>query len=638
MISIILGISILFPAQSFQIRSHIFIRHLVARVSHRHANPSTDKFHKWLESNGAIFDKVRVGVAPEGGGLGVFATEAVEDGENVLDLPLGACIVDFENDSTGLSSFDTTPVAKRLEIASRNELSWTTRMGVSLLYEKSIGPLSRFAPYLALLSSDPPPHLPHRFTDSTLISEGQSFAFEARVDANFFRSYTLREELFDVYESALIREGLESGDVEREMRALDKEIPTDVFRWAVDTIQSRTFLFKVPDEEQLSLPSSIRVLAPMYDCFNHNCKASSRFDFQCGSFSYSNGSGSDCAGGDITRKENEARKNLQTTMTTMTNPDQGSFDGYRVIEKETGPRLRLSVDAHAKGEQVLINYGSKPSDDFALFYGFLPQPLGANPHAAVQVVGGLTPAQLRDFESNVVKRAREADQPAPSLSSSSFRSSSRFQESIDELLTQLSDRSVLDCELSLSLHPDDLSDGLETLVSVAAAMANAEAAVVAKEKKESRKKIAAQATRSKIIAHSFSVDVNGQATKELDLDSSVASAAKLLADRMAWELALYPTTLAADMDALAMLQTNSGSEADENSMVPLQMMMQLRVEKKTVLCELEGLFRMLVCNPGELDSAVQESLDELDIEASLLRYLQVKLPLLLKAPSLLQIP
>jgi hypothetical protein len=434
------------------------------------SDAETELLHSWLQNGGSLFPKVKVGRCPKEGGLGVFATQPIAPGDVVLELPLSMCLVDWESTSDLLvpSTFKACTIGAVLPADVSGRLTWTTRLAAALLAEKSLGLASRFHPHLALLSPEPPPNLPHRFVDSATVSkEAQSKWFEASVDTNFFRAFTLRDELEDA-----MNEVLTDGS-----SSLDTALPGD-FSWAVDTIQSRTFRFELEDG------GTLRVLAPFFDCFNYR---------------------------------------------------SGSQSDFELVHINETAMLRLSVgDKYAIGDQVAINYGGKTSDDFCLYYGFFPA--GDNLHAAAEVHGGLSPPQLQKFHDLVNSTTSTGNQ--------------KLLDGLATLLSELTAGAVSNAYMKLALHPNDLDD-LDTLVSVAVAVASATEAVL-------------------------------EAQGELyDVDQA---AALLLADRMRYELMQFPTTASQDASMLVDLET-SGSSSDSK-----KMMVQLRLQKKQVLQRFETLF------------------------------------------------
>jgi hypothetical protein len=295
-----------------------------------------DLLHSWLHEGGALFPKIKIGRCLEEGGLGVFATHAISPGDVVLDLPLSLCIADWESTSSAPvpSSFKTCAIGANIPADLSDRLKWTTRMAAALITERKLNLGSVFGPYVSLLSPEPPPNLPHRFVDTELVSkEAQSRWFEASVDTNFFRAFTLRDELADAMEESLAK-----GDA-----GPFPAVSPEQFSWAVDTIQSRAFRFELDDGGKL------RVLAPLFDCFNHRSASQSYFE---------------------------------------------------LVQSNEFATLRLTVgDSYAVGDQVSINYGGKTSDDFCLYYGFFPGE--DNLHAAAELHGGLSPPQLEQFRKDI---------------------------------------------------------------------------------------------------------------------------------------------------------------------------------------------------------------------------------------------
>lgn len=305
-----------------------------------------DLLHSWLHDGGARFPNIKIGRCPEEGGLGVYATHSISPGDVVLELPLSLCVVDWESTSSRPvpSSFEACGIGTNIPADVSKRLTWTTRMAAALIAEKSKNLESNFGPYLSVLSPEPPPNLPHRFVDTELVSkEAQSKWFEASVDTNFFRAYTLKDELDDAIQ---------------EISTENDSVPLPVvspeqFSWAVDTIQSRAFRFELNDGGKL------RVLAPLFDCFNHRSASQSYFE---------------------------------------------------LVQTDEFATLRLTVgDSYAIGDQVSISYGGKTSDDFCLYYGFFPG--DDNLHAAAELHGGLSPPQLdqfrRDIDSIKITRGNE---------------------------------------------------------------------------------------------------------------------------------------------------------------------------------------------------------------------------------------
>jgi hypothetical protein len=310
--------------------------------------------------------------------------------------------------------------------------------------------------------------------------QAQSREFEIRADANYFRSFSFQDELLDALENVEnfeIANSCESGQ----------------FSWAIDMIQSRVFRFEVQVKENVDPgkphTESLRVLAPMFDFFNHSPTASS---------------------------------NLSLNYESQ--------------------RIQLRVGRYMAGEQVLISYGDKTSDDLALFYGFVP--FEHNPFAAAELRGFVSGGQLAHLEACSVP----------------FESH-KFATLASKLAA------AADAKLVLPFH-DAARSYLGLLVKVSVAVTSALDEI-------GRKRDLSDALKTKEIPQPLLI-------LQPSSGASVASRAALfLADRMTSELAIFPTTAEEDE---VMLQTLPPQDSET------KMLVRLRLEKKKVLASFRVLF------------------------------------------------
>ena len=183
-------------------------------------------------------------------------------------MPLALCYADWElprvdadpdHDPPALplpppnwSTFAASSYGATIGPERASQLSWTTRLAASLLNDQDAPEASPRSAYSRVLPREFAT-LPHRMDEDLFAAEAQSRKLEAVVDAQYFRAASLQNELVDALvdaeeetegeDDSPREEDEEEGIATSGATTLARRVATHPdFAWAVDTVQSRTFL------------------------------------------------------------------------------------------------------------------------------------------------------------------------------------------------------------------------------------------------------------------------------------------------------------------------------------------------------------------------------------------------------------
>ena len=241
------------PVLGFQVQSFDCIRRLGAALTRRRAlvgadesdSPQWERFVDWAGARGIIFDKWRIGDV--GGGLrGAIATQNVRKGTVLVSARPEAVLSVREGDACPLPRSFIDPA-----YWDRMAKKWEIRLALLLLYEKSLGSHSRWAPYLEVL-----PHsfgLPLTFSEEEVAElQYAPFIADVQIERLFW------EQQYVALGSAMHNAPPSRGD----------------FYWALSCACSRTATFTFGGNG-----SKAQVLFPAADMFNHDSSAAPAFRF-----------------------------------------------------------------------------------------------------------------------------------------------------------------------------------------------------------------------------------------------------------------------------------------------------------------------------------------------------------------------
>ena len=158
------------PTPRGPFRAHVRELRSDVTTSASSTDDNNDAFTSWLRDSGARLDGISLHTfAASEGGRGVRALRDIAPGEAVLQVPLSLAIWDLDDGFTARGTFAAAAASsgnggeeegtKGFAVAEskRRQLTWTTRMAAALLLEKKRGAASGLAPYLRMLSPEPPP-------------------------------------------------------------------------------------------------------------------------------------------------------------------------------------------------------------------------------------------------------------------------------------------------------------------------------------------------------------------------------------------------------------------------------------------------------------------------------------------------
>uniref|UniRef100_A0A7S0ZIQ1 SET domain-containing protein n=1 Tax=Timspurckia oligopyrenoides TaxID=708627 RepID=A0A7S0ZIQ1_9RHOD len=254
----------------------------------------------WIERNGGIVNKVRIGWSKDAYGSdlrGLELTQDVNVGEIVVQVPYSVVI----SDSIGSESIST-----RIESGltwNTQGIPWNVQNILQLLQYKHEGPKSEYKEYINSLPFETL-QLPK---DSDSEEELNAFCdtlFQAEVEGLYFYS----EQLYESVQELIQIQG-------KDQKVIDRK----EFRWAMNSVHSRTFLV------DCGVHGLRRLLVPLIDLCNHS--------------------------GNNTKQ-----------VTT-----EFCFDN-----KSDSVVLRAVRDCFAQ-ELVTFSYGNHSNSHFANYYGFVPQ-------------------------------------------------------------------------------------------------------------------------------------------------------------------------------------------------------------------------------------------------------------------------
>jgi hypothetical protein len=240
------------PVLGFQVPSFDGIRRLGAALTRRRAlvgadesdSPQWERFVDWAGARGIRFDKWRIGDV--GGLRGAIATQNVREGTVLVSAPPEAVLSVRDGDACPLPRSFIDP-AYWDSMAKK----WEIRLALLLLYEKSLGSQSLWAPYLAVLPRSF--GLPLTFSEEEVAElQHAPFIADVQIERMFW------EQQYLALGSAMHNAPPSRGD----------------FYWALSCACSRTATFTFGGNG-----SKAQVLFPAADMFNHDSSAAPAFRF-----------------------------------------------------------------------------------------------------------------------------------------------------------------------------------------------------------------------------------------------------------------------------------------------------------------------------------------------------------------------
>ena len=203
----------------------------------------------WARTRDILFGKWDVGNV-NGGLRGAIATEDVREGEVLVSAPEAAVLSVRQADSCPLPGYFVDP-GYWDSIANK----WEMRMALLLLFEKSLGEKSAWAPWLDMLPNSF--GLPLTFCDSEL---------EDLQDHLFIANLRVERAFWDDQHAALqasMRQAPSKGEL----------------LWALSCVSSRTFTCEYGGR----LPPA-QIMFPVADMFNHDSGVQTGFRFENGRY------------------------------------------------------------------------------------------------------------------------------------------------------------------------------------------------------------------------------------------------------------------------------------------------------------------------------------------------------------------
>ena len=205
-----------------------------------------DPLLSWLAKQGG---HARVASGTDQNGLrGLVATEPVEVGAVLLEVPLTATLVD-RGDGTAAESLPGEPPEWSAS------LPWNVQLALAVLAQRADG-TSPWAPFLSSWPSEPPP-LPKNMEPAQL-AEAQDMRFEADVDGDYFWA---AEQYAAVVEAA-------------EAAGLPTPCSDAELRWALELVWSRVLRLSCGATHGVR-----RLLVPVLDLANHEPQPSALFTY-----------------------------------------------------------------------------------------------------------------------------------------------------------------------------------------------------------------------------------------------------------------------------------------------------------------------------------------------------------------------
>lgn len=197
-----------------------------------------EEFEVWLRAGGAIFDDVRIGGVK--GGLGVYTTRRFREGEVIFSVPRKLCLeVPLLEDAIGgqgVFSQAGNPLEQDVLncVLGRESL---VAAASGLLRERRAGPVSNYAPYIALLPDPPPLHpLAEQWP--------KGFAEKSPLLERFHRTVSVRDDAC--------------------VEKLSQEPVWKRRKWALGAVWTRAFELEAPQGDGKML-----AMVPLADLVNH---------------------------------------------------------------------------------------------------------------------------------------------------------------------------------------------------------------------------------------------------------------------------------------------------------------------------------------------------------------------------------